>query len=235
MKSTVFASALIATIFALVAGGKSGGKGKSVSILTARKGAAYTSSTSSSSTSSSSSSSSDSSSSSSSDNDCGPQFKVIKKYELWCNYAKVCRKHGMVPAKITSRNIYSAVRAIRKSQHKSAWIKTWNTDPYRGSLVLTVPNKICDGPGSVTVACRGVKKVALCMRKQDDKGDCKEDKCDRYLKGRKSSRHSRKSKKPSSSSSSDTSSSSSSDPSTSSSFTTSTSNTKSSKSSKGRA
>lgn len=208
MKYTVFASALIATAFTLAAAGKSGySYSYSTRGRSSRKSSECPSSSSSSSSSSScSSSSSSDSSSSSSDEECVTHFKVVPKYSRWCDFAKACHKHKMVPAKITSRNIYSAVRAIRKSKHRSAWIKSWNTDPYKGSLVLTVPNRKCDGPGSITVACKGIKKVALCMRKEDDKGECrkKQHKKKKHHKkhNKKSHKKSRRSRKSCTSSSS---------------------------------
>ena len=192
MKSTLFISTLVASAFTLASCGGKGKSGYSYStrgLSSSRKSSDCSSSSSSSSDSSCSSSSSSSSSSES--ESCGPQFKVIRKYTRWSEYAKVCHKHHMVPAKINSRNIYSAVRAIRNSKHRSAWIKSWNTDAYKGNLVLTAPNQRCDGPGSITVACRGVKKVALCMRKKDDNGDCN-DKKDKKKHIHKKKRHHKK-------------------------------------------
>lgn len=233
MKSNIFASTLAASsAFTFALAGKSRNGGSSLSYSTkgysSRRSSSSSSCSSSSDSSSCSSSSSSSCSSSSSDEKCGPQFKVIRNYENWCDYAKVCHKHHMVPAKITSRNIYDAVRAIRRARHRSAWIKSWNTDPYRGNLVLTVPNQRCDGAGSITVACKGVRKVALCMRKKDDTGDCHKKKKHSHHKnkkhhykkkkhGKKSYRKSRKSTCSSSSSSSSCSSTSSSSSSSSSS------------------
>lgn len=85
------------------------------------------------------------------------RFEVIHRRMRKYEYPQACRERGMERAQITSKNFKKALKAIKLSGHRSAWIKSVTTDwkVFKGVRKYLKTKDLDDGCVRVHYAKRG--------------------------------------------------------------------------------